>query len=90
MVNPMALVQKNSGDIDRYIGAYLPLMKFLASIDPKKQVKAGEQTFQKLGMGIIVFFAALSLVITYATVNHTLQVNKLLLPAVYYLCFWAT
>lgn len=28
------------------------LMKFLSSIDPKKQVKAGEQTFQKLGMGI--------------------------------------
>lgn len=56
------------------------LMKFLPSIDPKKQVKYGEQTFQKLGMGIIVFFAALSLVITFATVNQALQVNKLILP----------
>jgi len=56
------------------------LMKFLSSIDPKKQVRSGEQTFQKLGMGIIVFFAALSIVITFATVNHTLQMNKLLLP----------
>jgi len=59
--------------------AYL-LMKFLSSIDPKKQVKAGEQTFQKLGMGLIVFFAALSLVITFAAVNKTLEINKLILP----------
>lgn len=56
------------------------LMKFLPSIDPKKQVKYGEQTFQKLGMGLIVFFAALNLVITFATVNKTLEVNKLILP----------
>ena len=66
-----------NGNIDRYgskaeflttewvllgIGAlvYL-LLKFLPNIDPKKQVKYGEATFQKLALGLIIFLSALNL-----------------------------
>jgi uncharacterized membrane protein len=58
------------------------LMKFLPSIDPKKQVKTGETTFLKLGIGLIIFFAALSIVIITATINHKFRVDKLLLPMI--------
>jgi uncharacterized membrane protein len=60
------------------------LLKFLPAIDPKKKVNYGEQTFQKLGFGLIVFLAALSVTITYVTVDpdHILSMNKLLLPLI--------
>jgi uncharacterized membrane protein len=56
------------------------LLKFLPSIDPKKQVKYGEQTFQKLALGIVIFMAALSIAITFATVNRSFKIDKLILP----------
>ncbi len=56
------------------------LMKYLPNIDPKKQVKYGEATFQKLGLGIIIFFAALNIAITFATVHRGFQIDKLILP----------
>ena len=58
------------------------LLKYLPSIDPKKQVKYGEQTFQRLGFGMVVFMAALSIAITFATINHSFKIDKLLLPLI--------
>ncbi len=45
------------------------LMKYLPAIDPKKQVKFGEQTFQRLGTVIIIFLTAINLCIIIATAN---------------------
>lgn len=55
------------------------LMKYLPSIDPKKQVKYGERTFQKLGMGITIFFAAMNLCIILAAANKGLSFDKLII-----------
>jgi uncharacterized membrane protein len=61
--------------------AYL-LLKFLPAIDPKKYVKYGEATFQKLALGLMLFMAALDIAIAYAAVNQSFQVGKLILPIV--------
>lgn len=58
------------------------LLKFLPLIDPKKQVKYGEGTFQKIALGIIIFFSALNIVIIYSTVNHGFKIDNLILPLV--------
>jgi uncharacterized membrane protein len=58
------------------------LLKFLPSIDPKKQVKYGEQTFQRLGFGIVIFMEAISIAITFATINQSFKIDKLLLPLI--------
>jgi len=58
------------------------LLKFLPAIDPKKYVKYGEATFQKLALGIVLFMAALDIAIAYATVNHSFEVGRLILPVV--------
>ncbi|SHN11354.1 SdpI family protein [Mucilaginibacter sp. OK098] len=58
------------------------LMKFLPSIDPKKQVKIGEQTFRKLGLGIVVFIAALCLCIIFAAINKKFMIDKLMFPLI--------
>jgi len=56
------------------------LMKFLPAIDPKKQVKYGEATFQKLGLGLVIFLAALNIGITYATVHREFEIGKFIFP----------
>ncbi|ASU35594.1 SdpI family protein [Mucilaginibacter xinganensis] len=56
------------------------LMKFLPSIDPKKQVKNGEKTFQKLGLGLTIFLAALSIIITFATIDKQFRIDKFMFP----------
>ena len=61
--------------------AYL-LLKFLPAIDPKKQVKYGQATFQKIGLGMVVFTAALNIVIIFATAHHGFQIEKLMLPVI--------
>jgi uncharacterized membrane protein len=58
------------------------LLKFLPAIDPKKQIKYGEGTFQKLALGLVVFLAALNIAIVYATVNHGFQIDKLIFPLI--------
>jgi uncharacterized membrane protein len=55
------------------------LMKYLPSIDPKKKVKYGERTLQKLGMGIVIFLAALSICMTFSSINKTVDADKLIL-----------
>jgi uncharacterized membrane protein len=84
------------GDVDRYgsrtefvfvivlmavvsAGVYL-LMKYLPKIDPKKAVSYGEGTFQKLGLGVMVFVTALSLWIIFTTVHRGVPVDRVLLP----------
>ncbi|MEO6980851.1 MAG: SdpI family protein [Mucilaginibacter sp.] len=58
------------------------LMKYLPAIDPKKQVKYGEETFKKIAFGIVLFMSALNIVILFATVHRSLHVDKLILPIV--------
>jgi uncharacterized membrane protein len=56
------------------------LLKFIAYIDPKKQVKFGEATFQKLGLGIVILLSALNIAIIFATAHRGFQIDKLILP----------
>jgi uncharacterized membrane protein len=60
-------------------GVYL-LMRFLPSIDPKKQAKYSEATLGKLALGITLFMAAISIGIIYATVHKGFRIDKLLFP----------
>jgi len=56
------------------------LLKFLPAIDPKKYVKYGEATFQKLALGMVLFLSALTIGIAFSTVNNSLNIEKLILP----------
>jgi len=58
------------------------LLKSLPAIDPKKMVKYGETTFQKLGLGLISFFSALCIAIMFSTIHKDFQIIKLLLPII--------
>jgi uncharacterized membrane protein len=58
------------------------LLKFLPAIDPKKQIKYGQSTFQKLALGLVVFLAVLNIGIIYATVHRGFQIDKLLFPVI--------
>lgn len=58
------------------------LMKFLPYIDPKKQVKIGAATFQKLAFGLVFFFSALNLAIVYGATHQTFKLDKILLPII--------
>ena len=58
------------------------LLKFLPVIDPKKQVKQDESTFQKLAFGLVVFLAALSIVIIYSALSSGFKIERLLLPVI--------
>jgi len=56
------------------------LLKFLPAIDPKKQVKVGEDTFRKIGFAVVLFLSALNIAIIFATVHHGFAIDKLILP----------
>jgi uncharacterized membrane protein len=56
------------------------LLKFLPAIDPKKQVKNGEATFQKLGFGIVFFLSALNIAIMFSAIHHGFKIDKLIFP----------
>ena len=58
------------------------LFKFLPLIDPKKQIKYGEDTFQKLGLGMVIFLAALNITIIFSTAHHGFQIHKLIFPLI--------
>ena len=58
------------------------LLKFLPAIDPKKQVKYGESTFQKLAFGIVFFLSALNIAIIFSTIHHGFKINKLIFPLI--------
>ncbi|MDP9079446.1 MAG: SdpI family protein [Bacteroidota bacterium] len=56
------------------------LLRFLPGIDPKKQVKSGEGTFQKLALGIVFFISALVIAIIFSTAHKGIKIDKLILP----------
>ncbi|HVW98475.1 MAG TPA: SdpI family protein [Mucilaginibacter sp.] len=56
------------------------LMKFLPSIDPKRQVKYGEETFRKIAFGIVFFISALNIAILFTTAHRGMPATKLILP----------
>lgn len=58
------------------------LLKFLPAIDPKKYVKYGEATFQKMALGLVLFLSALDIAIAYSALNHGFKVDKLILPII--------
>ena len=58
------------------------LLKFLPAIDPKKYVKYGESTFQKLALSLVMFLAAMGIAIAYAAVSRSFEVGRLILPVV--------
>lgn len=55
------------------------LMKFLPSIDPKRQVKYGERSFLRLGMIFVIFLAALNLFMSLAAVDKAIRTDRLIL-----------
>ena len=59
-----------------------PLLKFLPLIDPKKQVKFGLATFQKLALGLVIFLTTISLIIIFAAIHEGFAISKILLPAI--------
>lgn len=58
------------------------LLKFLPAIDPKRQVKYGESTFQKLGMGLVIFLSALNIAIIFGALHHGFNAGKVILPII--------
>jgi uncharacterized membrane protein len=56
------------------------LLKFLPAIDPKKKVKYGESTFQKLGLGLIIFLSALNIAIIFGALHHQFNIEKVIMP----------
>ena len=55
------------------------LMKYLPSIDPKKQVKYGQKRFQQLGMGLVIFMSALNICIVISAINKGFHSDKLII-----------
>lgn len=58
------------------------LLKFLPAIDPKNAVKVGEDTFQKMALGLVLFLSALNIAIIFSTINQKFEINKLILPII--------
>jgi uncharacterized membrane protein len=58
------------------------LLKFLPVIDPKKQIKYGEATFQKLAFGLVVFLSALNIVIIFSTAHNGFKIEKIMFPLI--------
>jgi uncharacterized membrane protein len=62
-------------------GVYL-LIKYLPTIDPKKQSAAGGNNYQKMALGFVIFLTAIMLIIIYTSINNGVEVDKLILPLV--------
>jgi uncharacterized membrane protein len=63
------------------VGAFVYLLiRYLPSIDPKKQAQYSEATFRKLSLGILTFISALGIIITYAASQKGFKIDKLLFP----------
>jgi uncharacterized membrane protein len=58
------------------------LLKFLPLIDPKKKIKYGESTFQKLAFGLVVFLTALNIVILFSIAHNGFKIDKLIFPLI--------
>ncbi|HEY2581681.1 MAG TPA: SdpI family protein [Mucilaginibacter sp.] len=58
------------------------LLKFLPAIDPKRQVKYGEGTFQKLAFGLVIFLSALNIAIIFSTIHQEVKIERLIFPLI--------
>jgi len=62
------------------VGIYL-LLKYLPKIDPKKTVAYSAETFFKISILLVIFFAALEIFIIKASLEGSFTFNKFLFPA---------
>lgn len=58
------------------------LLNMLPAIDPKKMVKYGEATFQKMALGLVLFLSTLTIAIIFATVNKGFRIDRLIYPII--------
>ncbi len=58
------------------------LLRFIPGIDPKKNLKYSLKTFQKVALAIVIFMAALTIIFTYATAHHGVNVDRLIFPVI--------
>lgn len=56
------------------------VLKFLPQIDPKQMAKYSANTFIKIGLGIVLFISAISIVILYSSAHEGVVVTDLLYP----------
>lgn len=63
------------------VGVYF-LIKFLPKIDPKKTAKIPAGSFEKIGIGLVVFLSALNMIIIYASISGGFHWNRLFIPLV--------
>ncbi len=60
-------------------GIYL-LIKNLPKIDPKKTAGQSPELYHKIALTLVIFLCALNIVIVYASVNGSFNLNNILLP----------
>ncbi len=58
------------------------LMRFVSSIDPKKDLSYSEKTFQKIGLVVVVFLSAIHLIIIFSAIHSAIRIDKLILPLI--------
>jgi len=58
------------------------LVKFVPSIDPKKNAKYSSTSFKKIALAVIFFVSAINIVVIYAVSNHTVKINFILFPLI--------
>lgn len=60
-------------------GMYL-LVKNLPKIDPKKTAGQSPDLFNKIAMTLVIFMCAISIILVYASLNHSVNINRILIP----------
>ena len=60
-------------------GVYL-LMKNLPRLDPKKTAGQSPELYHKIGISLVIFICAITIVMVYASRNRSININHLLLP----------
>lgn len=60
-------------------GVYL-LLTNLEKVDPKKSAKHGKGSMGKIALAIVIFFAALNMIIMFSTLHAKLEINRLMFP----------
>lgn len=60
-------------------GVYL-LLKNLHRFDPKKTAGQSPELYHKIAIALVIFICAITMVIVYASLNRSININHLLLP----------
>lgn len=60
-------------------GVYL-LIKNLPKIDPKKTAGQTPELYHKIAVILVIFLCAINIIVVYASVNGSININNLLLP----------